>query len=864
MVSKNKRNLLLQVAITVVVLVTGAIFFLKYETEHIRLDKYDDLEIIATLKTEELSNCISKELAYAELLSKNFFILDIVEKYLLYGSARIKKDFSNYFEDILKFHRLKNIIITTAEGNVLISDSNSKPKLEPPLIAAIRRSVKSKTTVSTNLFFSDSQKNISFDIVTPVADNEGRIKAVLVLREDVDSLINSVINTWPVKSESGECIIVERDGNYVRFLSNLKFLENTALKRRIPLSETKVPAVQAVLGKIGIFEGIDYRGVDVIADLRSVAGTNWFMVCKLDKAEVFEELNYRKTISVILIFILFFFATNFFALLHYSRSRKHYMQLYEKEKEIRAVNEKFRATLYSIGEGVITTDTDAKIKQINHVAEELTGWEEKEAIGKTIHEVFTITNRNPGNKEANPVDSVIKNGDIIVLTNQTILVSRNGSKFQIAIIAAPIKEKNGNISGAVLAFRDQTEEYNSQLRLAESEKKFKMIFEMSPDAITITKLSDGKLIEFNKGFCSLTGFSREEVLGKTASDLGIWLHPSEREELIKELCSNEMVHSMEMNLHRKDGSILACYLSACVVDIQGEKYILSVNRNVNEKIQSVREVERYRDHLEELINLRTSELNIANRKLLAEIEKEKEVEAKLEETLEKEIELNRLKSRFIATTSHEFRTPLTIILSSAELIQRNMHRLTEEKIAEYSIRIKNSVFYLTKLMEDIIILNKANSGKLKYEPRTINLREICDEALEASLLYAKEDHKVFFDYHPEETEFILDERLMKFILSNILCNAFKFSPDGGLVSFIVQNHEKELIFKIEDEGIGIPDEDKTFLFEPFQRSSNCEDIPGTGLGLSIAQKAAELQKGKISLVSKLTKGTVFEVRIPIE
>ncbi|MDP3582674.1 MAG: HAMP domain-containing sensor histidine kinase, partial [Ignavibacteria bacterium] len=260
----------------------------------------------------------------------------------------------------------------------------------------------------------------------------------------------------------------------------------------------------------------------------------------------------------------------------------------------------------------------------------------------------------------------------------------------------------------------------------------------------------------------------------------------------------------------------------------------------------------------------TSELNIANRKLLAEIEKEKEVEAKLEETLEKEIELNRLKSRFIATTSHEFRTPLTIILSSAELIQRNMHRLTEEKIAEYSIRIKNSVFYLTKLMEDIIILNKANSGKLKYEPRTINLREICDEVLEASLLYAKEDHKVFFDYHPEETEFTLDERLMKFILSNILCNAFKFSPDGGLVSFTIQNHEKELIFKIEDEGIGIPEEDKTFLFEPFQRSSNCEDIPGTGLGLSIAQKAAELQKGKISLVSKLNKGTVFEVRIPIE
>ncbi|MDP2037325.1 MAG: cache domain-containing protein, partial [Ignavibacteria bacterium] len=356
MVSKNKINLFLQIAITVVVLATGAIFFLKYETEHIWLDKYDDLEIIATLKTEELSNCISKELAYAELLSKNFFILDRVEKYLLSGSARIKKDFSNYFEDILKSHRFKNIIIASANGNVLISVRNLKPQLEPPLISAIRKSVKSKTTVSTDLFFSDSQKSISFDIVTPITNRIGKIIAVLVLRGDVDSLIYSVINRWPVESESGECIIVEKDGNYVRFLSNLRFLKNTALKRRIPLSETKVPAVQAVKGKIGIFEGMDYRGVDVIADLHPVAGTNWFMVCKLDKGEVFKELNYRKTLSVILIFILFFFATSSFALLHYSRSRKHYRQMYEKEKELRAVNEEFQTTLYSIGEGVITTD----------------------------------------------------------------------------------------------------------------------------------------------------------------------------------------------------------------------------------------------------------------------------------------------------------------------------------------------------------------------------------------------------------------------------------------------------------------------------------------------------------------------------
>lgn len=861
MVSKNKRNLLLQIALTFVILATGTIFFLKYETEHIRKDKYEDLEIIAALKTEELSHRINNELAHTELLSKNISIIDRVEKYFSTGDAR---EFSRYLSKLAKSHKYKDILVVSPDEKAFVSSNDLNYPIEQRLLSAIQRSIKGKATTSTGLFFSDYQNSISFDIISPITDRGDKIQALLVVREDVDSFIYSIVNSWPVPSKSGECLIVERDGDEVHFLSNLRFEKNTALKLRIPLSETEVPAVRAVLGKTGIFEGVDYRGVNVISDIHPVHGTNWFMVSKIDRDEVFEEYNYRKTLTVMLIAVLFFFIGSSLAVFYYYRSRKHYRQMYEKEREIRSGNEKFRTTLYSIGEGVITTDTNAIVKQMNPIAEKQTGWIEDEAVGKTIQEVFTIINRNSGSTEENPIESAIKDKDIIFHSNQTALISRDGSRYQVSMIAAPIKENSGNISGAVLVFRDQTNEYNAQLRLEESEKKFRMIFDTSPDAITITKLSDGKIIEFNRGFCAITGFSREEIYGKTTIDLGIWLHPAEREEIVKQISIDEVVNSVEMNLHRKDGSIIACYLSACLVDIQNEKCMLTINRNVNEKIQSAREVERYRDHLEELIDLRTAELNIANRKLIAEIEKEKEVEAKLEETLEKEIELNRLKSRFIATTSHEFRTPLTIILSSAELIQRNINKLTEEKVNEYTIRIKNSVFHLTKLMEDIIILNKANSGKLTYEPRTVNLREICDEVLEASLLYAKEDHNVFFDYHPEETEFSLDQRLLKFILSNILENAFKFSPDGGKISFIVQYLEKELIFKIEDQGIGIPEEDKALLFEPFQRGSICEDIPGSGLGLSIAKKAVELQKGSISFESKLNKGSAFKVRIPID
>ncbi len=532
------------------------------------------------------------------------------------------------------------------------------------------------------------------------------------------------------------------------------------------------------------------------------------------------------------------------------------------EKALRDREQKLSVTLQSIGDAVIATDVNGIIVNMNHIAERLTAFTLKEALNKPLTEVFNIVNAQTGVKVENPVERVIKEGEIIGLANHTVLIARDGAQYQIADSAAPIKEANGEITGVVLVFRDQTEEYKAQLRLEENERKFRTIFDTSPDAITISRLSDGKFVDFNNGFCQLTGFTREEPTGKSAVELNLWYDPVQRDALISTLLEKHYVDNMEIMFRRKDGRIIICYTSSRLITVEGNQYILAVNRDVTEKVESVKELERYRNHLEEMIDLRTNELNAANQKLMEEIEKEREVEVKLEETLLREQELSQLKSRFISTTSHEFRTPLTTVLSSAELIQRNIKRLSEEKIIEYTNRIKNSVAYLTKLLEDVITLNKADSGKLAYEPRKINLRELCHEILETSYIFAKDTHKIVFDYFPTETHFNLDEKLMRFILSNLMVNAYKYSPEGGIVTFLVEKNEKGLIFKIEDEGIGIPEEDKLHLFEPFHRSKNCDDIPGTGLGLSIVKKSVEIQNGTISFESELMKGTRFMVTIP--
>lgn len=537
-------------------------------------------------------------------------------------------------------------------------------------------------------------------------------------------------------------------------------------------------------------------------------------------------------------------------------------QAKELEKELYKREQNLAVTLQSIGDGVITTDTNGLVTNMNYVAEKLTGCTLLESKGKQLTQVFNIVNARDREKVENPVEKVIAEGEIVGLANHTILISKDGTEYQIADSAATIKDNTGNIIGVVLVFRDQTEEYIAQQKLEQNEKKFRLIFETSPDSITISRVEDGLLLDFNLGFCQLSGYDREEAIGKTSTELDIWYNENQRDEILNRIKSNKPIDNYEVNFRKKNGEIIICYVSSRVLNIFGEICVLTLTRDVTEKIIHSKEIERYKNQLEEMIEERTSELNLANKNLTEEILKGKEVEAKLEESYLREKELNILKSRFISTTSHEFRTPLTTVLSSAELIQRGLGKITDEKILSYTSRIKNSVSYLTHLLDDILTLNRADAGKLKYEPKKIDLKVLCEESLETALFYSNDMHKVHFDFHPHNTHFYLDEKLTHFVVSNVLVNAFKYSPDGGLVSFVVKENNNDIVISIADEGIGISDEDKVLMFEPFHRSSNSVHIPGSGLGLSIVQKSVELLNGKITFESEINRGTTFTITIP--
>ncbi len=281
----------------------------------------------------------------------------------------------------------------------------------------------------------------------------------------------------------------------------------------------------------------------------------------------------------------------------------------------------------------------------------------------------------------------------------------------------------------------------------------------------------------------------------------------------------------------------------------------------------------------------------------------KQAEGEIRKALEKEKELTELKSRFITMTSHEFRTPLTTIHSSAELLEHYSHRWTPEKKLTHLQRIQTSVKHMTRLLNDVLILGKVEAEKLKLNPVPLDLEEFCHNLVEELQLNDKNQHAITLtcdwelgvekgrareweseivallrtgerDYSsqsqqeqhaltPCASQPYMDEKLLRQILENLLNNAIKYSPRGSNIDFIISGLDQQAVFTIRDRGIGIPPEDQPRLFETFHRAANVGTIAGTGLGLAIVKKCVDIHQGQIAVESEIGVGTTFTVTLPI-
>jgi len=383
------------------------------------------------------------------------------------------------------------------------------------------------------------------------------------------------------------------------------------------------------------------------------------------------------------------------------------------------------------------------------------------------------------------------------------------------------------------------ERKQTQESLQQSEEKFRNLVEQTNDWVWEMD-QNGVFTYVNSQLGRILGYKPHEILGKTYFEL-MSLDQAKRVATVLDYFTShqEPFKNLEQTLIHKKGYAVVFETSGTpVFDSLGQlKGYRGIGRDITER---------------------------------------KQVEREIRKALSKEKELNELKSRFVSMTSHEFRTPLSTILSSAELLEHYSEKLTAEKKIRHLHRIQTAVHHMTQMLNDVLVIGKAEAGKLECNPKPLDLSQFCRDLVEELQLSADGSHTICFIETRNEVENpnkpvssrksqpYLDEKLLRHILNNLLSNAIKYSPASSLVQFELIYQHDEAIFKIQDSGIGIPPADQKQLFNSFHRATNVGTIPGTGLGLAVVKKCVELQGGTIMVESDIGVGTLFKVVLPLK
>lgn len=386
------------------------------------------------------------------------------------------------------------------------------------------------------------------------------------------------------------------------------------------------------------------------------------------------------------------------------------------------------------------------------------------------------------------------------------------------------------------------------------------LFKHATEGIVVVG-KDGGIVVVNPKAESLFGYVKNELIGKKIETLiprrfasG---HIEKRDGYIQNPHSRSMGIGLDLFATRKDGSEFPVEVSLSSFSTSEGQYFMSFIIDITERKKQESEIIALNAELENRVEERTEELAQAINKLA--LSKQEVMRA-----LETEKELNELKSRFVTTASHEFRTPLATILSSVSLICEYPEKEDQDKRLKHVARIKSAVHNLTHILNDFLSLSKLEEGITRNQPERILLKEFAMDVVDEMKAMMKPGQQIDYTQTGKETHVELDQQLFKNVLINLLSNAIKYSPEGKHIEFTASTEKDKMVITIKDNGIGIPVEDHPFLFDRFFRAKNAGEVQGTGLGLNIVKKYIELMNGEISFSSIYHEGTIFNIELPMK
>ncbi len=496
----------------------------------------------------------------------------------------------------------------------------------------------------------------------------------------------------------------------------------------------------------------------------------------------------------------------------------------DRKRAERALSEsekKFRALFEGSRHGVVLHDEN-QLLEVNTAAVQLFGCDSaQELLGRHPGELAPLLQPNGERSEVMArgyIEECMTRGSARF---EWVARAPNGKEIQMEVALTQIEWSGRQIIQAYIT--DISERRRAQAALAESEARFSAAFQASPAFLGIIRMIDEKYVLANDAYLGWLGYPHEEVVGRTCLELGLWENASERDLVLRDMRALGSIRQRECVWRNRRGERFTILLSAESIRLNDTPHMLSMAMDITQR---------------------------------------KRAEEELFKTLEQEKELSRLKSNFVSMVSHEFRTPLGIIQSSAELLRDFYQQMPAPEREEHLQSVIKNTRRMAGMMEEILVLSRLDAGKLEFQPALLDLNGFCRRVVDEVLSATSRRCVIDLSLEALPSEAQADERLLGHIFTNLLSNAVKYSEPEDTVYFTIRRNGANAVCVVQDHGIGISEDDQEQLFKAFHRGSNVGTRPGTGLGLLLVKRCAELHRGQVQVDSKMGQGTTVTVTLP--
>jgi PAS domain S-box-containing protein len=794
----------------------------QQQARAIRRDTDRNLVAVSRLKAEQVSAWLAERRADAETIRGDRLLANGVAA-LLEGkdNGPIRRDVRSRFASLAELYHYEDVILVRPDGSVVMREpSTATHDMGAVVEQKVREAVRSGAVETTDLYRSEDG-DVRLEMVAPVLDDAGRAIAAVVLHSDPGHYLFPLIQTWPIGGKtSGETLLVERRGDEVLFLNDLRFRADAALRLALPSDSPDLPAARAVRGEHGIVAGLDYRGVPVLAAAQPVPGSPWSVVAKVDENEVLGPISRRAWLTAGFTLLVVGLAAGATLLLWRAREAR-------ADAEIVASEERYRS-LVDNAPVAILVNRDDQVTVVNQACLDLFGASSPgDLLGKSPFELF-----HPDDHEdiAERI-ATLRDGSPVPAREERI-VRLDGRPVDVEVVGAPFRDAGVNAIHVVL--QDITERKRAAADLRESEDTFRYVFDNSLLGMSMTR-PDGS-VRPNDALCRLLGYPAAELATLRWQDITPPEDVPEVEAHLRPLLTGESDSARFLKRYtRKDGSVLWADVSTRLRrGAEGEPlYFLAAVLDVTARKEAADEIDRLNAELERRVTARTAELDAAN----------KELEA------------------FAYSVSHDLRAPLRHISGFSTLLADRTSAELDEKSRHYVDVITRSVNEMGVLIDDLLQFSRTGRAELTIEP--VDMDVVIQEAL-APLRHETASRELDWSIEPVPRA-NADRALIRQVWANLLGNAVKYTRPvtPARIKVSASATDGVVVYSVADNGVGFDMQYAHKLFGVFQRLHDASEFEGTGIGLANVHRIVTRLHGRVWAEGELGKGATFSFSLPI-